>query len=88
MQVLEKITKESLFNHLKDKSTWTETIPNNDDYWVYSEINEKYTVGRQRIDWAIFKRGKNLKFYYAKGFKHIPEDLLNDLEILVNEEKS
>ena len=43
------------------------------------KINTIISVGRQRFDWAIFKRNNNKGFYFEEYYQKVPKDLVNDL---------
>jgi hypothetical protein len=67
---------------LQQDTNWTKDVINK-DLWSYCEISETLKIGRQKFDWAIFKRNKNLNFYFTDRYREIPAELINDLSKLL-----
>jgi len=81
------MTKTEIFEFLKNKSNWTKNIAEK-DLWSYSNLTKLFKIGRQKYDWAIFRRNKNVGFYFAESYKEIPMELINDLyDMLIESEK-
>ena len=67
-----------LIEHLNTPNNWTKDKANK-DIWSYSKITKVFSIGRQINDWAIFKNGNNMGFYFTEKYSEIPSDMVDDL---------
>lgn len=82
------MTKTEIFEFLNNKNNWTKNLADK-DLWSYLDMPGLFKIGKQKYDWAIFKRDKNIGFYFAESYKEIPMDLINDLyDMLIESENN